>query len=417
MYSKKAPKMSNRIIIGHPFGNANVREALTALTTADSLEVFVTTICAEHLVFASLLPRSLREEIRRRSFGTLPSSLIVSHPLMEAFRLISLRLGRISPALKRFGPKVDDVWRSLDSHLAAEVRRRGGKAQSVYAYEDGAFQTFSSFPNVHKIYELPIGYWKSMHTLLNEERSLQPEWASTLRGLSDAPEKLARKDRELELADKVLVPSEFVRSTLPPDWAKKAVVVRYGCRLSQIERPLMPASRGPLKVLFCGSLGQRKGISYLFEVAKRMGQNISLTVVGSEIAPCPALREGLKNVTWYRSLPHPKVLELMRSHDVFLFPTLFEGRALVVLEALSEGLPVITTINSGASELILNGRSGFLVPIRSLDAIQEALELLCTNRELLTYMKQEARIAASTSSWTSYRENLVRALSLDSPNS
>jgi alpha-maltose-1-phosphate synthase len=406
--------MSNRIIIGHPFGNANVREALVALANADSLEVFVTTICAEHLVFASLLPHTLRDEIRRRSFGALSSSQIVSHPLMEAFRLLALRLGRISPSLKRFSPNVDDVWRSLDSHLASEIRRRGKRALSVYAYEDGAFQTFSSFPDMHKIYELPIGYWKSMHALLNEERSLQPEWASTLTGLSDAPEKLARKDRELELADKVIVPSEFVRSTLPDRWAKKAVVVRYGCTLPLTKRSLPSPSKGPLKVLFCGSLGQRKGISYLFEAVKRMGHNIRLTVVGSEIAPCPSLHEGLKNATWHRSLPRPKVLELMRNHDIFLFPTLFEGRALVVLEALSEGLPVITTVNSGASELIINGRSGFLIPIRSLDAIQEALELLCANRELLAYMKQEAQVIASTSSWTSYRESLVQALSLDS---
>ncbi len=405
--------MNNKVILGHPFGNANVRQALRALSDFGILETFVTTVCAEKIPFLSLFPSSIRGEIQRRSFSVPAPDRIRSHPVVEVTRLFGIRLGRTFPTLKRFTPTVDDVWRTLDAQLANEVIRSTNRSSTVYAYEDGAFATFTSNPHIRKLYELPIGYWKNMHSLLREESMLQPAWASTLKGLSDAPEKLEKKEIELELANKIIVPSDFVKSTLPAQWSAKSAVVPYGCPpSSEIERQ---ASRvgTPLRILFCGSLGQRKGISYLFEAVKRMGSRALLTVVGSETAPSEALNCALQGVTWYRSLSHPRVLELMRGHDVFLFPTLFEGRALVVLEALSQGLPVITTTHSGASDVVVDGRSGFLVPIRSVESIVQALDTLYDDRDLLHYMSEQAQEISSKATWPHIATVLSRPLQPD----
>ncbi|WP_213804288.1 glycosyltransferase family 4 protein [Granulicella sp. dw_53] len=401
-----------RIVLGHPFGNENVRQALVALSNAGVLESFVTTICAEHVPFLSSLPGNLREEIERRSFKVPPSDHIKSHPFKEVLRLLTSRVAHTLPAIRAFGPTVDDIWQSLDVHLTVEARRHEKNGLAVYAYEDGALSTFSALPGVRKIYELPIGYWKSMHRLFMEERTLNPDWAVTLAGLSDPPEKLKRKDAELELSDQIIVPSEFVKSTLPEHWAAKANIVQYGCPSPTKIRISATHNKGPLRALFCGSLGQRKGISYLFNAIERMGRHVELTVIGSEVAPCPSLQHALEKTTWHRSLPHARVLELMQSHDVLVFPTLFEGRALVVLEALSQGLPVITTAHSGATDVVISGQSGFLIPIRSTDAIVEALETLYDNRDLLDYMKEQARVIAAATSWESYRANLLSALAL-----
>jgi glycosyltransferase involved in cell wall biosynthesis len=100
----------------------------------------------------------------------------------------------------------------------------------------------------------------------------------------------------------------------------------------------------------------------------------------------------------------------MRDHDVFLFPTLFEGRALVVLEALSQGLPVITTRNSGTEDAVIDGVSGFIVPIQSVDAIVEALETLCSDRQLVHQMGEEAVKIAAKITWDKYRADLISVL-------
>lgn len=100
----------------------------------------------------------------------------------------------------------------------------------------------------------------------------------------------------------------------------------------------------------------------------------------------------------------------MRQSDVMVFPTLFEGRALVVLEALAQGLPVITTMNSGTSDVVIHGESGFIVPIRSTEAICEALELLYLDRSRLSHMKENAVRIAKRSGWAGYRHTLIQAL-------
>ncbi|WP_187290170.1 glycosyltransferase family 4 protein [Terriglobus saanensis] len=311
-------------------------------------------------------------------------------------------------------PSVDDVWKTLDLRLASYAAKESGPDLSVYAYEDGAFHTFSSPHAFQRVYELPIGYWRAMHHLLEEERELQPEWSATLKGLADGQEKLERKDLELQMADAIFVPSDFVLSTLPQKFARKGTVVPYGCPEAYSEEVAgvsrSSSSNEPLKVLFCGSLGQRKGLSYLFESVARLGSHVELTVVGSPVAPCRPLEAGLSKVKWISSLPHTELLALMRHHDVFVFPTLFEGRALVVLEALSQGLPVITTQNSGTTDVVLHGKTGYVIPIRSVEGIEKALEELARDRELLRYMSNEALKVARQTNWLSYRRKLLEAM-------
>ena len=71
-------------------------------------------------------------------------------------------------------------------------------------------------------------------------------------------------------------------------------------------------------------------------------------------------------------------------------PTIEDGYGLVLGEALSYGLPLITTTNSGGLDLIAEGIEGFIVPIRDSLAIYEKLELLSSDSELLDNMKLEA---------------------------
>jgi glycosyltransferase involved in cell wall biosynthesis len=403
--------MNSSIVLAHPFGNANVRQALRTFHDVNLLDRFITTISAEHLMIRKVLPRAIRTEVDRRRFPDLPIRLIQDHPLYEALRLLGKRVSHTFPALANAFPSVDDIWTRTDRELLAYIRKRHKENLTIYAYEDGAFHTFSSGMQLQKVYELPIGYWRNMHAILDEERDLNPEWGVTLSGLKDPREKLERKDVELDLADKIIVPSDFVNSTLPEHHRCKTAIVPYGCPPAIDDDQIFSSERKALRVFFCGSLGQRKGISYLFQAIERMGSSVELTVVGAEVTPCPVLTRALSRVKWHRSLPHRQVLALMRESDVLVFPTLFEGRALVVLEALAQGIPVITTANSGTSDVIIDGKSGFLVPVRSTDAICEALELLYRDRELLEYMKREALKVARSSGWDSYRRKLLATMS------
>jgi glycosyltransferase involved in cell wall biosynthesis len=106
---------------------------------------------------------------------------------------------------------------------------------------------------------------------------------------------------------------------------------------------------------------------------------------------------------------------LMRSCDVLVLPSIVEGRALVQQEAMACGLPVISTHNAGAEDLLEDGAAGFLVPIRSPQAIAEKLERLAGNPDLLEQMSEAARAKARALSWADYRRWIVEVVSGSTP--
>ena len=113
-------------------------------------------------------------------------------------------------------------------------------------------------------------------------------------------------------------------------------------------------------------MGQRKGLGDLFNAVKMLNTtNIELVVLGSPLAPLDFYKNEFQHFRYKSIRPNAQVLELMQSCDIFCLPSIVEGRALVMQEAMSQGLPIIITENTGGSDLVLEGRTGFLVPIRS----------------------------------------------------
>src|SRR5205085_1763804 len=171
-----------------------------------------------------------------------------------------------------------------------------------------------------------------------------PQWAATLIGIGDSEEKLARKDEELRLANHVIVASTFTRSTLAESpHARNIDIVSYGAPPTD-DRDLLNCA-GKLRILFAGSLGQRKGLSYALRAVELLGpEYCELTLLGRKaVTHCRVLDEAVRRHRWLPSLSHAEVLREMRAHDVVLFPSLFEGFGLVITEAMSQGTPVITT--------------------------------------------------------------------------
>ncbi|MDB5011330.1 MAG: group 1 glycosyl transferase, partial [Mucilaginibacter sp.] len=166
-----------------------------------------------------------------------------------------------------------------------------------------------------------------------------------------------------------------------------------------------------LRVLFAGSLSQRKGLGDLFSAIRLLNNpQIELVVMGSLMAPMEFYRKQLPGFTYMPNRPHEEVLALMRSCDVLCLPSIVEGRALVMQEAMSQGLPLIITHNTGGEDLIKEGYTGFLVPIRSSDAIAEKLNWFLENRSSISSMGRRAQNHAAKYTWEGYGSKIVSAL-------
>ena len=396
------------LILSHPIGNANVRQAVRALNDIGLLSEFWTSLSwrSEHPL-ARILPRSVSRQLSRRTFTHVHQDQVHCYPWLEAGRLLASRFRLASLTRHEVGWfSVDAVYRGLDATVASRLQR-AKNITAIYAYEDGALASFrvARKLGLRTIYELPIGYWRSYQELMEEEAELQPEWAVTLPGIRDSVDKRERKDEELALSSHIVVASEFVRHTLLKAGPLNArvSVAPYGAPATCAAKIWPSTSDDTLRVIFVGMLSQRKGMSYLLKAADLLGSKIKLTLVGKRVGECRALDAALRTHRWIPSLNHSDLLQEIGRHDVMVFPSLFEGLGLVLLEALSQGVPVITTAHSGASDFLSNGEDGFLVPIRDAGAIAEKLELLASDRDRLEAMSDAAIRKAAQRSWKQYR--------------
>ncbi|MCD8739752.1 glycosyltransferase [Mucilaginibacter roseus] len=405
------------VVISHPTGNRNVRAVIASLAKANMLSAFHTTLAThQNSAWLKLLPGKLRAELMRRSFQ-VPMGSLYTRPALEMVRMTLPRLGINSCTEHEKGwASVDAVYRDLDKATAKRLRHftKNKSITAVYAYEDGALATFKEARRLGLkcVYDLPIAYWETAQKLLNEEATRMPEWAITLGGgINDSEAKLERKTQELELADVVVGPGSFVMDSLP-NWAatKQRIVSPFGSPQYGDIKAVADKNK-PLRVLFAGSMGQRKGLGDLFKAVKLLNtKNIELVVMGSLLAPMDFYRKQLSDFTYEPGRSHDQVLELMRSCDVFCLPSIVEGRALVMQEAMSQGLPIIITPNTGGADLVEDGKTGFLVDIRSPEAIAEKIAWFADNRDKLPQMSKAAQLKAATYTWETYGDNVIHEL-------
>ena len=97
----------------------------------------------------------------------------------------------------------------------------------------------------------------------------------------------------------------------------------------------------------------------------------------------------------------------MKEHDALVLPSIVEGRALVQQEALSCGLPIIVTPNTGGEDLVLEGKTGYMVPIRSPEKIKEAVNILLANNINKSEVQQLCQKKATQYSWASYAQKII----------
>ena len=407
-----------KVLVSHPSGNANVRAALKGCADAGILKNFYTSIAVfKGTVLDKLSRVGPLHELNKRRFDSDLQKATRLYPVEEVARLLSLKMGFknfVKHETGRFS--VDAVWNNFDKHVSTVLTGQVKEGlDAVYAYEDGALDSFTVAKKlgVECIYDLPIGYWKSGRRLLMDEKNRWPDWAATLTGFRNSEEKLQRKDEELRLADRIFVASSFTALTLKEYIGElcPVQVIPYGFPSVVEERTYSTDVNKKLKLLFVGGLSQRKGIADLFAAVRNLGDRVQLTIVGKKTnAECKALEEALAEHTYIPSLPHHEVLNLMREHDVLVFPSLFEGFGLVITEAMSQGTPVITTDRTAGPDLITHGENGWLIKAGSTEDLQQAIEALIGKPDVIAANGRAAMETAKKRPWEKYGQELSDAI-------
>ena len=209
------------------------------------------------------------------------------------------------------------------------------------------------------------------------------------------PERLIRRrEHEFELSDKIVLPSRFVQSTFAAEGLTNTEVVLPGIDEALFHPAESIAHDGMFRVCYTGRLELGKGVQYLLEAWKKLHlSNAELVLMGN-------LRPEMKRtISRYMGgsvrltgfLPREMVAAELRRSSLFVFPSLHEGLAQSILEAMASGKAVIATPNAGAEDCVSDGQSGFVVPPRDVNAIAEAMAWCYGNRDELKGMGRRAR--------------------------
>jgi glycosyltransferase involved in cell wall biosynthesis len=222
----------------------------------------------------------------------------------------------------------------------------------------------------------------------------------------------ARMNRELQRADVVLCPSDFVRDTMVTNGvdAGKCIVNPFGVNTSTFTPRLGPPPKP--RFICVGTICVRKGHQYLFRAFARVKAarpDAELICVGD--IKRDFRKEWPKwagSFTHYPSLSHAKLSELLRSCTAFVLPSCEEGFARVLSEAMATGLPLIASYESGATTLLRDGVEGFVVS-QTPDAIAKAMLRLAEDSELNQHMGEAAyRRGGERNTWQDYGDRLLK---------
>jgi glycosyltransferase involved in cell wall biosynthesis len=163
--------------------------------------------------------------------------------------------------------------------------------------------------------------------------------------------------------------------------------------------------------LFAGTMTQRKGLADLFSALNKLKRaDVELVILGSPVVPLEFYRKIYPHFQYESPRSHWKVKQLMLACDILVLPSIVEGRAMVQLEALSCGLPIIVTPNAGAEDLVDAGQTGFLVPIRAPEKLAETIDWIADHRAWINEVRASVLQKARQSSWDGYTAKVLQAI-------
>jgi glycosyltransferase involved in cell wall biosynthesis len=246
--------------------------------------------------------------------------------------------------------------------------------------------------------------------LFQEEIKLNPKATKTLHQeyeFSLSNEELEVLSSEVKLATHFLCASSLTKKSLTFKGVSedKIKVIPYGVDTSKFTFSERKQS-DVFKVIFIGSLNQRKGITYLLDALAEMN-NVELTIVTRGIYDASLIQNYNFPIHVVIDVPHEKLQEALHQAHCFVLPSILEGFGQVILEAMATGIPVIATENTAANDIIENGIDGFVTPIRAIQAIKENLEQLQSNASLAQSIGKAAHEKAKTYTWKKFRTDLV----------
>lgn len=396
-----------RATITHATGNRNVRHAIAAFRSASMLARFYTTV---GLTSESPLMRfaPINHLFGKRSYAVARNELR-TRPSRELARQLAGATGMGHLVVPNGLLGFERVAQDMDRWAAREMQR---DIDVAYLYLDQAEAQLASArdKDIATILECHHALASSASHWIRSEMEANPGWAASINAGALRESQQVSQHRQVQLATSIVVPSRQVaESVTRAGFAGTVKLIPYGCpAVPEGAAPRVgPRRERPLRVLFVGRVSAMKGLAHLERALRLVDVPVELVVAG----PAPSITTKtvdrfLSSVTYLGVLDRAKVGQAMSEADVFVMPSLIEGRSLAVLEALSVGAPCIVTPGSGTDDLVERG-AGIVVPNADANALAAAFRTLFDAPGMVEEMSAAALAVARESNWGRFERGVL----------
>ena len=414
-----------RWLVGSTAYNVHIQNIARAIYEADDLYEFrtggVDNVRWPPLRWArqgvSVALPGLDRQLSRRQVSQLPPEVVRANWLWELPRVLASRLTS--------GESLEDwLWerseKALDRNCARIVCRPdvGG----FLGVEHGALASLRAARALGK--PGVVAYLSPHHRTrakwVDVEFDRDPALLTPGRARSErlAPLRDERRDEEATTATWIETGSTFttrslVDAGLPPE---KILTVPMGGPDPISERSLPTQAPSNCRFAYVGPVSVRKGAHYLLRAWNRIsGRGAQLHLYGkvllsSTSAQLLIIQPRGAPAAFHGSVPSAELHDVYLQSSVLVLPTLCDGFGMVVAEALAHGLPVITTSNAGAADLVEHGRTGFVIPPANEDALSACMQWCVDNPAALFAMRRAALAAAARWTWADFRRRHTAVL-------
>jgi glycosyltransferase involved in cell wall biosynthesis len=410
------------VVLSYPGVMQHAQQIARAFWEVGRLTRFVTAFSprSDGLIAARLVRASsgaaarAGTKLRRRFICEVPSEKIDSRDRWEIARLLAAAATR-NPRL------VDRIWHAMSLDFDAYVARRYAAADDVSEVHAFEYTALASFKRAREsgrlcVLHLPSIENRAFREIEQRELKDYPELADANRSYFDRlfEARQARREQEKDLADFLVCNSTATaRSHIDAgsDPARVLVTPLGGPDPISPDAIRYTDTNRALQVVWAGPFSLRKGAHYFLDAWRKLGPypHAHAHIFGSILLPPRALPDHASSITFHGPVAQMDLFKRFEEADVLVFPTLSDGFGMVVTEALSRGLPVITTTAAGAVDILEPFANGLVVPPADSDALLAALQWCLDNRQKLQDMRCRSLATADRNRWSDFRHRLASA--------
>ncbi len=301
---------------------------------------------------------------------------------------------------------VHRMARYFDRQIARKLKLI--RPDAVVGYENCALETFEAAKQlgIARILDVP-----SVHHQMQARAGLSRMRAKFQHEVD------VRKDREIALADLILVCSSLARDSFTEAGiaSNRIAILPLGVNLKRFyPGPNSSPQFDAATFLFVGHVNAQKGADLLLHACRQLSENripFELAVAGSHSNSDGHLRAQLRQYGKVLGrVPNSEMSDIYRNASCLVLPSRFDSFGQVVAEAMACGVPVIVSDNVGAKDLVDNGKNGWVIPSNDAYALYHNMAEAAQHPEKLVGMGEAARKTAEQIGWSVYRERAARTL-------